>query len=160
MPLKSDTGNFRGIYEGIKSIKMYAPLKTKWVITSKYKLMGKWAENFLDINSRENTNSRKAWWNRGSVNYGGDGSLNPLRISSVKLLILWNVEKPWEITLCWNNFTKSYASAWEKPNHLLPNINFYPFVLNKNIWVTSLTFTTNGSFAGRISWVKFSLKWS
>ena len=58
----SDTGNIRGMYDGIKkatgpTIKKTAPLKTKSgeVITDSNKQMERWVEHYLELYSTENT---------------------------------------------------------------------------------------------------------
>ena len=58
----SDTGNIRGMYDGIKkatgpTIKKTAPLKTKSgeVITDSYKQVERWVEHYLELYSTENT---------------------------------------------------------------------------------------------------------
>ena len=63
----SDSGNIRGMYEGIKQAtgkltKKTAPLKSKTgeVITDRDKQMGRWVEHYLEIYSRENSVTQEA----------------------------------------------------------------------------------------------------
>ena len=63
----SDTGNIKGMYQGIKkatgqTVKKSAPLKSKTgeTITDKAKQMDRWVEHYLDLYSIENTVSETA----------------------------------------------------------------------------------------------------
>ena len=63
----ADSGNIRGMYEGIKQVtgkstKKTAPLKSKTgeVITDKSKQMGRWVEHYLELYSRENSVTQEA----------------------------------------------------------------------------------------------------
>ena len=67
IPLSSDTGNIRGIYDRIKkatgpSIKKTAPLKTKTeeIITDCSKQMERWVEHNLELYTREHTVTKEA----------------------------------------------------------------------------------------------------
>ena len=63
----SDSGNIRGMYEGIKqatgkSLKKTAPLKSKTgeIITDRDKQMSRWVEHYLELYSRENSVTQEA----------------------------------------------------------------------------------------------------
>ena len=63
----SDSGNIRGMYEGIKQAtgkptKKTAPLKSKTgeVITDRDKQMGRWVEHYLELYARENSVTQEA----------------------------------------------------------------------------------------------------
>ena len=63
----SDSGNIRGMYEGIKqatgkSLKKTAPLKSKTgeIITDREKQMSRWVEHYLELYSRENSVTQEA----------------------------------------------------------------------------------------------------
>jgi len=63
----SDSGNIRGMYEGIKQAtgkptKKTAPLKSKTgeVITDRDKQMGRWVEHYLELYARENSVTQDA----------------------------------------------------------------------------------------------------
>ena len=65
--LASDSGNIRGMYEGIKQAtgkptKKTAPLKSKTgeVITDRDKQMGRWVEHYLELYARENSITQEA----------------------------------------------------------------------------------------------------